>query len=163
MHIIIRPATQQDVQALGDMYYEFHEYHAALVPTHLRSLGQKDAWDRSRLLQALQDIFKNEDAMIFIAEVDGQSAGLIEVYVRQSDADPGVVPMCYIEMQSLMVLPAFRQHGIGRQLVDTAREWAKGKGATEISLGVWESNQQAREFYERHGFVTLHRRMVMPV
>ena len=71
--------------------------------------------------------------------------------------------MCYIETQSLMVLPAFRQHGIGRQLVDMAREWVKGKGATEISLGVWESNQQAREFYERLGFVTLHRRMVMPV
>jgi diamine N-acetyltransferase len=163
MNTIIRPATQQDLQALGDMYYEFQEYHAALVPTHLRSLGSIGAWDRSSFTKAIQDILKNDDAMLYIADVDGEWAGLIEVYMLKSDDDPCVVPMCSMEIQSLFVLQAFRNHGIAHQLIATAREWAKHKGATEIILGVWENNQQAREFYARLGFTTLHRRLGMPV
>ena len=101
--------------------------------------------------------------MIFIVEVDGEGVGLIEAYVHQTEDDPSLVPMCYMEVQSLMVLKQHRRNGIAHGLMAQAREWAKAKGATEITLGVWEANESARDFYQHMGFTTAHRRMTMPL
>ena len=157
--ISIRPANDQDTQTLGDMYYEFHELHARGVPSHLRSLGKKDQWERTNFHQALENIFNNDDAQIFLAEIEGKPVGLIEVYVRQDEDNPCIVPHKYMLLQSLMVLEGFRQNGIGKQLVKSAKEWAKRKGATEIRLEVWNFNSEARHFYKKLGFRTIKRGM----
>jgi len=160
MVISIRPANDRDIEALCEMYYDFHEFHVCGVPTHLRSLGDRERWDRSYLRGALGKIIKGDDSEIFVAEVAGKLAGLIEVYVRQDADEATLVRHKYAELQSLMVLVPFRRNGIGVRLVEVARRWARERGATEMRLGVWEFNAVAREFYETVGFKTLKRRMV---
>jgi ribosomal protein S18 acetylase RimI-like enzyme len=160
MVISIRRANDHDIEALGEMYYDFHEFHVCGVPTHLRSLGDRERWDRSYLREALSKIITSDDSEIFVAEVAGKLAGLIEVYVRQDPDEATLVQHQYAELQSLMVLAPFRRNGIGTGLVEVARRWAREKGATEMRLGVWEFNEAAREFYETVGFKTLKRRMV---
>ena len=160
MVISIRPANDHDIEALCEMYYGFHDFHVCGVPTHLRSLGDRERWDRSYLRGALDKIIKSDDSEIFVAEVAGKLAGLAEVYVRQDADDATLVRHRYAEFQSLMVLSSFRRNGIGTQLVGVARQWAREKGATEMRLGVWEFNEAARAFYETVGFKTLKRRMV---
>lgn len=41
----------------------------------------------------------------------------------------------------------YRSHGIGRQLLDTAKE-----KYSELSLSVYQKNRRARDFYLREGF-----------
>jgi ribosomal protein S18 acetylase RimI-like enzyme len=159
----IRPASDHDIEALCEMYYDFHEFHVCGVPTHLRSLGDRERWDRSYLRRALANIIKGDDSQLFVAEVGGKLAGLAEVYVRQDADDATLVRHRYAELQSLMVLLPFRRNGIGTRLVGVARKWARENGATEIRLGVWEFNEAARAFYETVGFRTLKRRMVTDV
>jgi ribosomal protein S18 acetylase RimI-like enzyme len=160
MAISIRPANRGDIEALCEIYYEFHEFHVWGVPTHLHSLGDREQWDRSNLREALGKILKSDDSGIFVAEVAGRLVGLIEVYVRQDADEATLIRHQYVELQSLMVWSPFRRNGIGTQLVDVARRWAQEKGAIEMRLSVWEFNEAAREFYEAVGFKTLKRRMV---
>jgi ribosomal protein S18 acetylase RimI-like enzyme len=160
MDLSIRPANDHDIEALYEMYYDFHEFHVCGVPTHLRSLGDRERWDRSYLREALDEIVESDDSEILVAEVAGKLAGLAEVYVRQDADDAALVRHQYAELQSLMVLSPFRRNGIGTRLVGAARQWAREKGATEMRLGVWEFNEAARAFYETVGFKTLKRRMV---
>ena len=160
MEISIRPAGDRDIEALCEMYYEFHEFHVRGVPTHLRSLGDRERWDRSYLREALGKIIQSDDAEVFVAEVAGKLAGLVEVYVRQDADEATLVQHRYAELQSVMVLSPFRRNGVGIRLVGVARQWARDKGATEMRLGVWEFNEAARAFYEALGFKTLKRRMV---
>jgi ribosomal protein S18 acetylase RimI-like enzyme len=160
MVIAIRPVNNRDIEALCEIYYDFHEFHVCGVPTHLRSLGARERWDRSHLIGALGKIMQSDDSEIFVAKVAGKLAGLIEVYVRQDADEATLVQHQYVELQSLMVLSPFRRNGIGTQLVGVARQWAQEKGATEMRLGVWEFNEAAREFYEAVGFKTLKWRMV---
>ena len=157
----IRTATEQDLDALDRLYYEFHQYHAREIPDRLRDLGQIEDQDWSRLHQALQDIFASQDAVIFLAEDSGQVIGLVEVYIRQDDeANTLVVPHKYAYLQSLMVSEAYRRSGIGKKLMDTAQQWARGKGAVEMRLDVWEFNQETIRFYEKMGFKTSKRSLV---
>jgi ribosomal protein S18 acetylase RimI-like enzyme len=160
MVVSIRAASDRDIEVLCEMYYDFHEFHVCGVPTHLRSLGDRERWDRSYLRDVLGKIIQSTDSEIFVAEVAGKLAGLIEVYVRQDADEATLVQHQYVELQSLMVLAPFRRNGIGARLVEVAQRWARETGATEMRLGVWEFNEAAREFYEAVGFKTLKRRMV---
>jgi ribosomal protein S18 acetylase RimI-like enzyme len=57
----------------------------------------------------------------------------------------------------ICVAPSLRGQGLGRMLLEhSAREGAR-RGVRELSLTVTEANVNARELYERNGFVTLHR------
>ena len=51
------------------------------------------------------------------------------------------------------VLPEYRNMGIGRQLLDAFRMRAMLEGNISISLEVRTSNQSARRFYKRNGFI----------
>jgi ribosomal protein S18 acetylase RimI-like enzyme len=160
MAVFIRRPKDHDIEALCDMYYDFHEFLVCGVPTHLCSLGDKAQWDRASLREALDKIMQGDDSEIFVAETAGKLAGLIEVCARQDPDEAAIVQHQYAELQSLVVLAPFRRKGIGTRLVKAARRWGREKGATEMRLGVWEFNQAAREFYEAVGFRTLKRRMV---
>jgi ribosomal protein S18 acetylase RimI-like enzyme len=160
MDISVRPANQRDMEALCEIYYDFHEFHVRGVPTHLRSLGEREQWDRSGLKETLGQLMRRDDSEILVAEAAGKLAGLIEVHVRQDADEATLVRHQYVELQSLVILEPFRRNGIGTRLVEVARQWAREKGATEMRLGVWEFNQAARAFYESVGLRTLKRRMV---
>jgi ribosomal protein S18 acetylase RimI-like enzyme len=152
---------QDDFVALEELYYDFHEYHVCGVPTHLRHLGERDAWDRTALRAALAKILADDNARIFVAEVGECLAGLIEVYIRQDAEGPAVLPRCDLELQSLMIAAPFRRQRLARQLIQHAAAWAREKGAAEIRLNVWEFNEVARRLYEHMGFRTLQRRMAL--
>ena len=51
------------------------------------------------------------------------------------------------------VLPEYRNQGIGKQLLDAFRMRAMMEGYISITLEVRTSNQSARRFYKRNGFV----------
>ena len=51
------------------------------------------------------------------------------------------------------VLPEYRNNGIGKQLLDAFRMRAMMEGYISITLEVRTSNQSARRFYRRNGFV----------
>lgn len=160
MVVSVRPANAGDTEGLCELYYDFHEFHVCGVPTHLRSLGAREWWDRSCLRAALGRIIESDDSEIFLAQTAGKLAGLVEVSMRYDAGEASLVQHCYAEIQSLIVCSSFRRSGIGTQLVRAAQQWAQDKGATEVRLSVWEFNQAAQAFYEAVGFNTLQRRMV---
>lgn len=63
------------------------------------------------------------------------------------------------EMKRVYVFGQFQGGGLGRRLVERAREDARALGATRLLLGVYAKNDAAIGFYERVGFTTCgHRR-----
>jgi ribosomal protein S18 acetylase RimI-like enzyme len=159
--VTIRTANERDLDALDKLYYNFHQYHVREVPDRLQDLGKIEDQEWSRLHQALRDIFANQDAAIILAEVSGQAIGLAEVYYRQdNEINPLIVPHKYAYLQSIMVSEPYRKSGIGKKLMETAQQWGRDKGATEMRLDVWEFNQGTIQFYEKMGFRTLKRSLV---
>jgi GNAT superfamily N-acetyltransferase len=55
-------------------------------------------------------------------------------------------------VDNLHVLPNLRGQRIGARLLARAAEWARGQGAAQLYLWVFEANQQARRFYAREGW-----------
>ena len=159
--IFIRRATEQDIDALMSLYDEFHRFHVLGVPDRLRTSDPSTPTGQAALSDALSAILHREDAAMFVALVGDHVAGLAEVYVRQDEPHPLIVPHRYGHLQSLFVSASFRKHGLGKLLVEAVHHWAKEQGATEMQLDMWEFEEGPLHFYEHLGYHTLKRHLII--
>ena len=82
-------------------------------------------------------------AKFVLAEVEGRIVGYI-IYWRLPKE---------VDIHNLAVHSAYRRQGIGRSLLSSAIDSAKGQGSNRVTLEVRKSNQAAQELYHSLGFV----------
>jgi putative acetyltransferase len=88
-------------------------------------------------------------AETWVFETGAFETGISETGVSETDARVvGFIALLDHEVGGFFVDPAWQGRGVGRALMDHAREL---KGALE--LGVFAENAKGRRFYERYGFV----------
>ncbi len=100
-------------------------------------------------MQKLIDAFnRNPNHVQFIAEADNILVGAIEF--RNGEKDK----VSHQGSFGMTVLPTYRNHGIGKALLQTLVNWAKANNTIEkICLEVMEGNQGAITLYEKFGFL----------
>ena len=103
----------------------------------------RSAGDERRYLKAIR---RYEHAAVFVAEADGRIVGRLSVGRDQHPASPHVADL------GLMVAPSHRRRGIGRALLETAVDWARGAGIAKLELHVFPWNEPAIALYESFGF-----------
>jgi ribosomal protein S18 acetylase RimI-like enzyme len=69
----------------------------------------------------------------------------------------------YVFIHDMAVKPEFRRRGIARKLLLEARNWAAGKGVNQLRLMAAEANTPAQKLFEKFGFRTTYREMVLPI
>jgi len=102
-----------------------------------------DAWTREAFLSELAE--RDSRRYVVLQPTDGPRAGLVGyvgVVTHGPDAD----------VQTLAVDPARRGEGLGRVLVDVARNQAAAAGARRLGLEVREGNAAAIGLYGAAGF-----------
>ena len=105
------------------------------------------AWDERRAAVALRQAIESHDSCVLVAEGDGSLAGLCTVYQDLHSVRFG----CRAWVEDLAVDPGHRSRGVGKALLDAARAWAHGRGATHLELDSAEARTDAHRFYEREG------------
>jgi ribosomal protein S18 acetylase RimI-like enzyme len=154
MKIDIRRASTEDYNALCDLFDEIDSSHRDNLP----HIFQKPNGP-IRELDYYLGIISDENVGLFIAEMDGDLVGFVHVVVREAPDIPIFVPRRYAVVDSIAVKSGYRNHGIGRMLMDTMEEWTVERGVTSIELNVYEFNEVAIAFYERLGYQTLSRKL----
>lgn len=82
----------------------------------------------------------------FVAWDDGRPAGLAAAIY-----DRNLGPTT-LQLISMWVAHEARGRGVGAELVDRVKAWAREAGADALQLDVTEGNDTARRLYERCGF-----------
>ena len=85
----------------------------------------------------------------WVAECDGQIVGFM---ISRRVADE-------VEILNIAISARARRQGIGSKLIRHAMRWALRLQAAKIYLEVRESNAAAQQFYCRHGFTIVGRRV----
>ncbi len=111
--------------------------------------------------RAISELYNDVPSLQGVDVVGDQVVGLAEVYVRQDEPHPLVVPHRYGHLQSLIISASVRKQGLGRLLVEAAHHWAKERGATEMQLDIWEFEAGPLHFYEHLGYRTLKRHLII--
>ena len=139
--LTIRPATEADVEVVAERALELARHlDYPQVPTPERA--------RRNARRALADPRET----IFLAQVGGRVVGMCHLTLRQPISERAPVAL----IDELVVTQEFRGKGIGRRLVETARDFALKEGCVELEVGTAAENARACAFYRAVGFDTEH-------
>jgi ribosomal protein S18 acetylase RimI-like enzyme len=70
-------------------------------------------------------------------------------------------PLC--EIHGLVVHEQFRGQGIGKMLIEKAKEWSKNKGADKLKLRCNIKRTEALLFYKKMGFMEVKQQNVLEI
>ena len=109
--------------------------------------SRPDAWDERRAAVALGQAIASHDSVVLVAEADGGLVGFITAYQDLHSVRFGY--RAWVE--DLAVDPESRSRGVGKRLLDAAKDWARERGATHLELDSADARKDAHRFYEREG------------
>jgi ribosomal protein S18 acetylase RimI-like enzyme len=140
--IHIRPYKSADNAALRLREVELQEFERTVEP----ALPPGEAWPMGR-----SSIFRCAKwrGRMLVAE-DDRTVVVVCVYGRvprgaDENPEPGFV-------SDLVVMPAYRNCGIGQRLLAAAEAYARECGVAELRIGVLQRNGGALRLYQRLGF-----------
>lgn len=142
--MVIRLATENDIEALQKLYYELENDAVRFQPEHFVH-GARDEGFFRPILQAV-----NQD--IIVAELDGNVVGFAHVMIQEQKRVPCLKPERVIYLQDLDVSEEMRSQGIGAKLIDACKDYGREKGADFMRTQVFPQNVRGMKFYERAGF-----------
>jgi GNAT superfamily N-acetyltransferase len=108
------------------------------------------------ITRRLERIASDSSSRLFVAEVDGEVAGLAGLHVLPLIEHDEVGCM----LTAIVVGEAFRRLGIGGELVAAVEREARSRGCSRLVLGSADRRADAHAFYETLGFQTTGRRFV---
>jgi ribosomal protein S18 acetylase RimI-like enzyme len=102
----------------------------------------------------LLEKIKNQDGVIYIAEIDNMPVGMIAgVFEEQTDLDKlECIPSKPARILELIVNEKYRNQSIGSLLMNKIEEHFKEKGADIIRVEVFEPNKNTHNFYSKSGY-----------
>lgn len=153
MGIEIRRAKPCDADKILELLSQVESVHHNGRPDIFREGGTK--FTRDDLL----DLMMNDRHPIFTALVDGQVAGYTFCIIREVKGSTMLRDAKTLHLEDVCVDASCRGSGIGGELIEYAKAYARTIGCDRIDLDVWEFNSGARNFYEKHGFATQKRTM----
>jgi len=120
-----------------------------LDPEQQKHVGRQAV--EEAVAQRVQRLRENQDfaTLAFVARADdGTLAGFVWVARDQND----FTGQLQASLLNQYVAEAYRDRGLGRQLLETAEEWARRQGLPWISLSIGARNTLGQKLYESLGY-----------
>ena len=144
-NIIIRPIELRDYIQWIALWLGYNAFYGRFGKTALDPEITKTTWDRF--------FDESEPVYAMVAELNGKLVGITHFLYHRSTST--LKPVCYL--QDLFTDPDIRGKGIGRALIESVYEQAKGAGSSRVYWLTHETNTIAMKLYDqvadRSGFV----------
>ena len=133
----VRQAGAEDVDLVAPLFDAYRQFYAQ--PSDL-------ALARAFLAERLT----RGESVIFVAERDGRPVGFVQLYPLFSST--AARPRRLWLLNDLYVAPEARSGGVGRALMDRARQLAEATDAVGLELATARTNVRAQHLYESLGY-----------
>ena len=149
----IRQARSDGLKDIARLLVSGDREHASAMPY---IFNNRESLPRA---EAILSRLKDDDAAVFVAEVENQIVGIIHLEVQSEEGSPGEQQRDHGWVLTVDVEPSHRRGGIGRTLMKVAEEWAQSKGVDHLEFMVWEFNISAIRFYSELGYTIINHTM----
>ena len=144
-NIIIRRAKKCDTGDINRLLYEVHKVHSDARPDIFKAGGKK--YTESEL----EAIISDDKRPIFVAEESGKVLGYAFCIYKRFINDNSLTDIKTLYIDDLCVDENCRGQHVGTLLFDYVKQYARDNGCYDVTLNVWEGNDNARRFYEKMG------------
>ena len=149
----IRQANKNDITQMVPLLDEVSKLHIEKRPDVFKIKSHEEI--KSNLEEMIQD----ESNIILIAEDKQVAVGVIICKVREINDHTNLKNIKVLWINEICVKQEYRRNGIGRSLIEKAKEIAKANNCLRLELNCWELNEEAMKFYENQGLTTQRRVM----
>lgn len=101
-------------------------------------------------LDKLKCELREPSSTFYFAYIDNELSGYIKVNVNEAQSEK--IASNALEIERIYLKNSAKRKGLGRFLINHAKDIAVSLNKSAIWLGVWEHNLPAREFYKKMGF-----------
>lgn len=98
----------------------------------------------------IESEIRNDGSIFFKVENDKEVMAYMKVNFDKAQTESSYKNT--LEIQRIYILEKYKGKGIGKLLIEKAKEVARNNNLSYIWLGVWENNLSAIKFYEKQGF-----------
>jgi ribosomal protein S18 acetylase RimI-like enzyme len=150
------PERLDDVEPL---WRALREHHTSIASNVAPIRSAEESWKRRRAEYVTW--LSASDATLLLAE-DAVPIGYLMLRMTAGPSTWAIGDRI-AEIETLSILPSARSRGVGKSLMAAAREEARERGATTLSVALIHTNVDARRFYEREGFNPFYVSMLAPL
>jgi ribosomal protein S18 acetylase RimI-like enzyme len=148
MPLLVREYRSNDASVVRRCIVELQEFERTIDPRLRSGESMADAyWEQ------LQARCAAKNGRVFVGEEGGSIVGFVAVLASEAFTELDDPPGHYAFVTDLVVLPPYRNRGVGRRLLDHAETFARSAGARELRIGVLARNVTARHLYLAAAFV----------
>ncbi len=97
-----------------------------------------------------QELLISSTAKVLVAEMENKVVGSGFAVIKTAEPFLKYKEFAYIGL--MYVIPAYRGRGVNKQILETLKNWVKGKGIPEIRMVVYDENENAKNAYLKAGF-----------
>ena len=134
-HLIVRSASQSDLEGLTILFDQYRQFYQC-------------APDLAAARNWLKENIEQERSAIFVADSGGTLLGFTQLYPALCSVDL----VDYFVLYDLFVVEAARRQGIARALMNAASDWAKAQGAARLDLETARDNIPGQALYRDLGY-----------
>lgn len=140
---MIKPIAKYDLIYCLEIFHQ--GYETVAIEFGLTEGNCPDRGRASLPYEELLEEFEN-GTLMFGYYCEEKLLGFLGMKMR----DDGVC-----KLDDIIVLPEYRRHGYGKELLDFCKQSAKRLGAGKVALGMIDDNKRLRKWYEDNGFVNV--------
>ena len=156
MTITVRQATSTDAELLSALNADVQAVHASALPGRFKPPGP-DSFPTAEAAALLA----NSDNLVFLADVDRAAAGYAYAEVVRRAETSLTYTYEAVYLHHISVRPEYRRQGVGSALLSAVHASGHGLGIKLLTLDVWSFNENARAFFQRHGFNPYFQRLYL--
>lgn len=145
--VTVRPATADDLDALGTMAGALVRFHHEVDAGRFLLVKGVEEGYRRWFRQELT----NAEAMIRVA-VDGEGRVLGYTYAREEDRDWNMLLDAHVALHDIFVDPSARGAGVGDALMAALVADVELRGGKRVVLHTMVSNERAQKLFAKFGF-----------
>ena len=143
--MIIRPAENRDIPGMIELLYQVGDVHHVIRPDIFLPGAIKYT------PEALEEILKDDNKPIFVADEGGFVAGYCFCQIREFRGSTVLTDRKELYIDDLCVEENRRGQHVGSILYDHTVAYAKQIGCQFLTLNVWCGNDGDMKFYENAG------------
>lgn len=142
----IRRAKEKDCEKILDLLSQVLEVHANIRPDVF--IPGTTKYSKAELLE----IMKDEKRPVYVYADDADRVlGYAFCVLTEQPKSENMIPFTSLYIDDLCVDAAGRGKGIATALFEHVKAEARRLGCREVTLNVWEGNDNAKKFYENRG------------
>lgn len=142
----IRRAKEKDIEKVTDLLSQVLELHAGIRPDIFVPGTTK--YTREELVE----MFADDKKPVYVAvDEEDHVIGYAFCALKEQPFSNNMVPFLSMFIDDLCVDAGTRGMHVGQQLFEYVKSEAVHFGCYEVTLNVWEGNDNARKFYEKMG------------